>query len=127
MKKLGLSLAAVLACGGFGAQAAGAPAAADAPAAQAKAAPRATTHKIQAEVVSTDVEKKTITFKVEGAEKTAPVGPLAMFRLKKLNAGDKVILTFRDEADAGDQQEVSFIRMAPPAAPASPAPGQKPE
>jgi hypothetical protein len=126
MKKLGLSLAAGLACAGFGwTQAAGAPAAADAPAAQAKAAPRATTHKIQAEVVSTDVERKTITFKVEGAEKTAAVGPLAMFRLKKLNAGDKVILTFRDEADARDGREVSFIRMAPPAVPASPAPGQK--
>ena len=42
-------------------------------------------HKVDAEVVSVDVEKKTITVKgADGAEKTAPVGPVAMYRLKKL-------------------------------------------
>ena len=131
MKKFGLSLAAVLASASFGwtQAAAQAPAAkpADAPTAEAKPAPKTTTHKFEAEVVSTDLEKKTITVKAEGAEKTAPVGPLAMYRLKKLKAGDKVVLTCRDDAATGEHKEVSFIRLAPPAVPASAAPGEKKE
>lgn len=119
MKKLGLALAALVASAGLASAQEPAEKATDgAPAAQAPAT-RTVTHKVQAEVVSTDVAKKTITVKVDGAEKTEPVGPLAMFRLKKLKAGDKVILTYRD-----DGGEVSFIRMAPPAVPASPGPGQ---
>jgi hypothetical protein len=121
--KLGLSLAALVASAGLASAQAPSPepghTATDGPAAApARPAAKATTHKVQAEVVSTDVEKKTITVKVDGAEKTEPVGPLAMFRLKKLKTGDKVILTYRDDGD-----EISFIRMAPPAVPASPGPG----
>lgn len=116
MKKLGLSLAALFALASFGwAQA---PATAEKPAAKAEtAAPAKTkTHKVDAEVVSTDVEKKMITVKVDGAEKTAPVGPLAVYRLKKLKAGDKVVLTCKDDAATGEHKEISFIRMAADAA-----------
>jgi hypothetical protein len=121
MKKLGLSLAAVFAAAGLGwAQA---PAATQAPAAKpadaaTEAKPAKTKmHKIDAEVVSVDVEKKTITVKAEGAEKTAPVGPVAMYRLKKLKAGDKVVLTCKDDAATGEHKEISFIRMATPEVP----------
>lgn len=117
MKKLGLSLAALFATASFGwAQA---PATAEKPAdtKATQAAPAKTkTHKVDAEVVSTDVEKKMITVKVDGAEKTAPVGPLAVYRLKKLKAGDKVILTCKDDAVSGEHKEISFIRMAADAA-----------
>jgi hypothetical protein len=117
MNKSGLTLAALLATATFGWAQATAPAAAEKPA-EAKAeqaAPAKTkSHKVEAEVVSTDVEKKTITIKAEGSEKTAPVGPLAIYRLKKLKAGDKVVLTCKDDASSGDHKEVSFIRMATP-------------
>ena len=122
MKKLGLSLAAVFATASLGwAQAPAAtqaPAAKPADAAAASPAPAKTKmHKIDAEVVSVDVEKKTITVKAEGAEKTAPVGPVAMYRLKKLKAGDKVVLTCKDDAATGEHKEISFIRMATPEVP----------
>ena len=125
MKKLGLSLAALFAAASFGwAQA---PATAEKPAdagtAQAAAPAKTKSHKVDAEVVATDVEKKTITVKVEGSEKTAPVGPLAVYRLKKLKAGDKVVLTCKDDAASGEHQMVSFIRMA--AEPAKPEEGEK--
>jgi hypothetical protein len=128
MKKLGLSLAALFAAASFGWAQAAAQAPAEKPA-EAKAAPAKTkTHKVDAEVVSIDVEKKTITVKAEGAEKTAPVGPLAMYRLKKLKAGDKVILTCKDDAVSGEHKEVSFIRMATPeGTPAAGTPGEKKE
>ena len=133
MKKLGLSLAAVFAAASFGwAQA---PAATQAPAAkpadaaaEAKPAPKTKSHKIEAEVVSVDVEKKTITVKADGAEKTAPVGPMALYRLKKLKAGDKVIMTCKDDAVTGEHKEISLIRMATPEAPktdASAPPAEK--
>jgi hypothetical protein len=125
MKKLGMSLAVLFAAASFGWAQAAAQAPAEKPPADAKAA-KTTTHKIDAEVVSTDVEKKTITVKVDGAEKTAPVGPLAMYRLKKLKAGDKVVLTCKDDAATGEHKEVSFIRMATDATvKASPAPAEK--
>jgi hypothetical protein len=133
MKKLGMSLAVLFAAASFGWAQAAAQAPAEKPAtakaaataADAKAA-KTTTHKLDAEVVSTDVEKKTITVKVDGAEKTAPVGPLAMYRLKKLKAGDKVVLTCKDDAATGEHKEVSFIRMATDATgKASPAPAEK--
>jgi len=133
MKKLGLSLAAVFATASLGwAQAPAAtqaPAAKPADAAAASPAPAKTKmHKIDAEVVSVDVEKKTITVKADGAEKTAPVGPVAMYRLKKLKAGDKVVLTCKDDAATGEHKEISFIRMATPEVPktdASTPPAEK--
>src|SRR5262245_369708 len=67
MKKLGLSLAALLAAASFGWAQAAAQAPAEKPAAAPSAAPAKTkTHKVDAEVVSVDVEKKTITVKAEG-------------------------------------------------------------
>jgi hypothetical protein len=133
MKKLGLSLAALLATAAFGwAQATATQAPAEKPAEtkaapEAKAAPKTTTHKVEAEVVSADVEKKTLTVKTADGEKTAPVGPLAMYRLKKVKAGDKVTLTCKDN-EKGEHLEISFIRMATPEAKpaaASPAPEKK--
>lgn len=129
MKKLGLSLAAVFAAASFGwAQA---PAATQAPAAkpadagtEAKPAAKTKMHKIDAEVVSVDVEKKMITVKTDAGEKTAPVGPVAMYRLKKLKAGDKVVLTCKDDAATGEHKEISFIRMATPEVPAA-SPAEK--
>jgi hypothetical protein len=113
MRELGLSVAVLFAAASFGwAQG-------------ASQAARPTTHKVDAEVVSTDVEKKTITVNVAGAEKTALVGPLAMLRLKKLKAGDKVILTCKDDPATGAHKEVSFIRMAADPAKAAPAPAAK--
>lgn len=116
MKKLFLSVALMLAVGTLAmAQATKAPEAAKPAekAAEAKPAakPAMKTHKVEAEVVSADVEKKTITFKFEGAEKTAPVGPLAMYRLKKVKAGDKVTLTCRDD-EKGEHQMITFIKVA---------------
>ena len=126
MKKLGLSLAAVFAAASLGWAQAAAQAPAEATpdkAAEAKpAAAKTKSHKVEAEVVSTDVEKKMITIKVDGAEKSAPVGPLAMYRLKKLKAGDKVILTCKDDAATGEHKEVSFIRLATPEAKPEAAP-----
>jgi hypothetical protein len=133
MKKMGLSLAALLATASFGwAQAAApaqAPAAkpADPAAPAAKATPKTKTHKVDAEVVSADVEKKTLTVKAEGGEKTAPVGPVAMYRLKKLKAGDKVVLTCKDNAETGEHIEIAFIRMATEPAPAAAPADKKPE
>lgn len=122
MKTLGLSLAAVLAAASFGwAQA---PAPTQAPparpadaGAEAKTAPKSKMHRINAEIVSVDQEKKTVTVKVDGAEKTAPVGPIAVYTLKKLKAGDKVVLTCRDDAASGAHTEIAFIRLAPPEVP----------
>lgn len=123
MKKLGLALAAALAGAGLGwAQV---PPETVPPAAETKPAAKSKTHKFRAEVVSTDVDKKTITVKVDGAEKTAPVGPLAMGRLKMLKAGDRILLTCLDDAATGEHKEVSFIRMAPLAAVAPAAPAEK--
>jgi hypothetical protein len=116
MKKVGLSLAVLFAAASFGWAQAAAQAPAEKAADAKPAAAKTKTHKLDAEVVSTDVEKKTITVKVEGSEKTAPVGPLAMYRLKKLKAGDKVVLTCKDDAETGEHKEVSFIRMATPEA-----------
>ena len=130
MKKLGLTLAAVFAAAGFAWAQAPATAQSPAPkpaekAAEAKPAPKTKTHKVDAEVVSADVEKKTLTFKAEGAEKTAPVGPVGLYRLKKVKAGDKVVLTCKDNAETGEHMEISFIRMATPEA-AAPSPAAAP-
>jgi hypothetical protein len=123
MKKLTLSLALVFA-GTALAAAQEAPSAtrpAETKPAEAKSLPsKVTTHKVEAEVVSADLEKKTLTMKVEGAEKTAPVGPLAVYRLKKVKAGDKVVLTCRDN-EAGEHVEIAFIKPVEAPAPAAPA------
>ena len=125
MKKFGLSLAVLLAGAAFGfAQGTTAQAPAektDKPAAAKPATKMAKTVKVEGEVVAADLEKKTLTLKAEGSDTTTGVGQLAMYRLKKLKTGDKVIVTYKVD-DAGAKTEISFIRMATDAAkPAAPA------
>ena len=67
-------------------------------------------HAVPAEIVSTDVEKMTVTFKADGAEKTAPVSNLAKYRLAKLKPGDKVLLSCKDVG--GEHKEIVAIRPA---------------
>ena len=116
MNKPVLSLAVLLAGAGLGfaqSEQAAKPAEA-APTAAAKPAATATatkSAKVEGEVVAADVEKKQLTLKAAGADTTTPVGPLAMYRLRKLKAGDKVIVTYRLD-DAGTKAEISFIRLA---------------
>lgn len=122
MKKLALPVALVFAAASFAAAQAPAPEAAK----PAETKPAATkppkTHKVEAEIVAADVENKTVTFKTTAGEKSAPVGPLAMYRLKKIKAGDKVTLTCKDGATPEECAEVSFIKVAeaPAAAPEAP-------
>ena len=115
MNKPVLSLAVLLAGAGLGFAQSGQAAkpAEGAPAASAKPAATTTTKsaKVEGEVVAADVEKKQLTLKAAGADTTTPVGPLAMYRLRKLKAGDKVIVTYRLD-DAGTKAEISFIRLA---------------
>ena len=121
MKKLALPLALALATASFAAAQAPAPEAAK-PAEKAPATKPAKSHKVEAEIVAADIEKKTVTFKTAAGEKSAPVGPLAMYRLKKVKAGDKVTLTCKDGATPEECAEVSFIKVpeAPAAAPEAP-------
>jgi hypothetical protein len=121
-KTLGLSLAAALAASSPGwAQApAATPAPAARPSAAADAPAKTKMHRMNGEVVSFDAEKKTITVKVDGSEKTSPVGPIAMYSLKKLKPGDKVVITCKDDAATGQHIEYAFVRLLAPEAPAKP-------
>jgi hypothetical protein len=72
-------------------------------------------HKVEAEVVSTDVAAKTITIKSDtGENKTAPVEGKAVAALKTVKAGEKYTLTCRDN-EAGEHQAVVAIMKAPAA------------
>jgi hypothetical protein len=71
------------------------------------------THKVEAEVVSTDAAAKTITIKSEtGENKTAPVEGKAVAELKTVKAGGTYMLTCRDN-EAGEHQAVIAIAQAP--------------
>jgi len=108
MKKFASLLAVVFAAGVAYAQApAEKPAATKAPAKEAKAA--AKTHDVQAEVVSVDVEKKTLTLKGDIENKTVPVEGKAIAKLKTIKSGDKYTLTCRDN-EAGEHQAVTAIK-----------------
>jgi ABC-type Fe3+-hydroxamate transport system substrate-binding protein len=75
-------------------------------------------HDVNAEFVSADSAKKTITIKAEdGSEKTAPVEGKAVASLKGLKSGEKIIVTCRDN-EKGEHQAVTAIKPAP-AKPAS--------
>lgn len=124
MKKLALPLALAFATASFAAAQAPAPEAAKPAETKAPATKPAKSHKVEAEIVSADVEKKMVTFKTAAGEKSAPVGPLAMYRLKKVKAGDKVTLTCKDGATPEECAEVSFIKVPEAAAAAPEAPKQ---
>jgi len=70
------------------------------------------THEVKGEVVSVDLEGKTLTFKDEtGQNKTAPAMGKAIDSLKTLKAGDKVILICTDN-EKGEHQGISAIKIA---------------
>jgi len=117
MKKFALLLSLVFAAGLAVADEAKKPEAPKTPeqAAAAKteataAAEKGKTHEVNAEVVSVDAEKNTITIKGEKENKTAPVDAKAAGALKTVKAGDKVTLTCWDNAKG---EHVKVIAIAP--------------
>lgn len=72
-------------------------------------------HDVKGEVVSINLEGKTLTFKSEtGESKTVPVIDKAVDALKTLKAGDKVLMTCMD-SETGEHQAVSAIKLDKPA------------
>jgi ABC-type Fe3+-hydroxamate transport system substrate-binding protein len=69
------------------------------------------THKVSAEIVSTDAAAKTLTIKDATGEKTVPAEGKAVASLSTVKAGDKVTLTCRDN-EAGEHQAVTSIMKA---------------
>jgi hypothetical protein len=104
MKKIALSLAALLAVAGM------AFASQTAPAKKAKPMTAAKTHVVEAEVVSVDAAAKTLTLKTEQGESTAKVEGAAVASLKTLKAGEKVKATCRDN-EAGEHQAITKIAV----------------
>jgi len=75
--------------------------------ADAKAAMK--THEVEAEVVSIDSAKGTITLKTEKGESTAPVEGKAQASLKDVKPGQKITVVCRDD-DKGSHKAVSEIK-----------------
>ena len=70
------------------------------------------THDMTTQVVSIDLEKKTVTFKDDkGVNQTAPVLGKALESFKTLKAGDKVTLTCQDN-EKGEHQGIVAIKVA---------------
>ena len=70
------------------------------------------THPMTVEVVSVNLEAKTLTFRDEkGENKSAPVLAKAVESLKTLKAGAKVTLTCSDN-EKGEHQGISAIQLA---------------
>lgn len=70
-------------------------------------------HKVKAEVVSTDATNNTLTFKMaDGQEMTSPVQDGAQQQLASLSPGDKVTLTCQDDAN-GEHRAIVAIQKAP--------------
>jgi Cu/Ag efflux protein CusF len=68
------------------------------------------THDMTAEVVSVDMEAKTITIKnTDGTTMTAPVMGQAVGQLKDVKTGQKVSLTCKDKEN-GDHEGVTAIK-----------------
>lgn len=90
-----------------------APEAAKAPAALTSDTTKAAAknHDVQAEIVSVDIEKNTLTIKGEAGDKTVPVEGKAVAALKTVKAGDKLTLTCKDN-DKGEHQAVVDIKAA---------------
>ena len=71
------------------------------------------THEVTAQVVSVNLDEKTITIKDKtGEDKKVPVLPSALESLKTINAGDNVTMTCQDN-EKGEHQGVSAIKLAP--------------
>ncbi len=66
------------------------------------------THTVEAEVVSADTTKHTLTIKGDKDNKTMPVDHKALASLKTVKAGDKVTLTCWDNAK-GEHVKVTSI------------------
>ena len=105
MKKLAVLLSVALVA------AASAPLAHAKTSAPAHAAMAGKTHEIQAEVVSADTAKSTLTVKGDTANKTLPVDKKAAASLKTVKAGDKVTLTCWDNAK-GEHVKITAIAKA---------------
>jgi hypothetical protein len=117
MKKFALLLSFVFAAGVAVAHetaAVKAPAKAEAKATTAThaAKPAMKTHKVEAEVISTDLAAKTITIKADPENKTAPVEGKAVSALKNVKPGEMWTLTCRDN-EAGEHQAVIAMTKAP--------------
>jgi len=69
------------------------------------------THEVKGEVVSVNVEGKTLTFKDDtGQSKTVPAMGKAIDALKTLKAGDHVVLTCTDD-ERGSHLGVTAIKL----------------
>ena len=68
------------------------------------------THEVDAEVVSADTAKNTLTIKGESDNKTVPVDAKAAASLKDVKAGDKVSLTCWDDAAGAHQKVVAIAK-----------------
>lgn len=128
MKKFALLLSFVFVAGVVMAQKPEAPEKATGAPAATKPAQKAVgkTHELNAEFVSADATKKTITLKTEdGSEKTVPVeGAKTLTSLKSLKANEKVTVTCRDN-EKGDLSQWAVIVTAIKPAAAAPAPAVK--
>jgi Cu/Ag efflux protein CusF len=72
------------------------------------------THDLTATVVSVDVQAKKLTFQDEaGTTSTSPVLDRAVESLKSIKAGEKVVLTCRDNENGGHEGVIA-IRPAEP-------------
>jgi Cu/Ag efflux protein CusF len=72
------------------------------------------THDLTATVVAVDIQAKKITFQDEaGTTNTSPVLDKAVESLKSIKAGEKVVLTCRDNEN-GNHEAVIAIRPAAP-------------
>jgi hypothetical protein len=109
MKKFALLMSFALVAGVAGAQDTAKPAEAAKPATAMKAEkPAAKTHDVQAEVVSVDVEKKTLTLKGEKDNMVVPVEGKAVAALKDVKAGSKLTLTCKDDASGAHKAVVDI-------------------
>ena len=69
----------------------------------------AKSHDVEAEIVSVDSVKNTITLKTTKGESTAPVEGKAQISLKDLKPGQKVTVTCRDD-EKGEHKAVTEIK-----------------
>jgi len=76
---------------------------------ETKADAKKLTHEVEAEVVSVDSVKGTITIKTEKGESTAPIEGKAIAEVKDVKPGQKVTLICRDDAK-GEHKAVSEIK-----------------